>query len=1000
MTTTIEYALMAGHAYRTTRDEINWIPVPQGWSPFFPVPDPKTPTFPTTSGFEAVSFQRGTDIVISYAGTGTAIDWLANAGLAAGTGSAQLLQAAEYYLQVKATGANITLTGHSLGGGLAALIGVFFGVEAKTFDQAPFAQTARFKAADLLNELVAKLDDNGNRLYDDAALSGLSNFIQLQQANGGIPNSGLVTNVNVQGEFLSSAPFNGTNRIGTTIEDISNSSAGVAGDDLHSQALLAAFLQSSETADANKALGDVTFKLPDLLKMIFDGKLFANPTDTDKENFLERLVQHESGVRDPATGATTLAADAMVTRFTKDLWKLAQDGGLTMRDGNPTNADLNEVSKTLIAFAMQKFYEETTASPGYNKELFGDLATAGTGSNGIQFDMADVSDKFDEAFTVDQKLDLKDAKGFDLYFKNYLQQSVFTDSERGLITAMLPYMRDWYVQAGASAMIVADSQNRGAFMLGGNGTDALIGGTGADLLVGNAGVDTLKGGKGNDTLLGGADNDTYVYTTGDGLDTILDSDGKGSIFMDDVTLTGGAQYGDAKVHRSADGKHLYVQADDKTLVIDGNIIVNGYASSSAALGLAMTGPLAETNLATLTGNGSDNFIGTAIYNRDTNSSSVYQATLATGTSKVSDIAGSSSANIIEGGLGSDILNGGSGDDRLYGDSPISVADAIAQGNSQSGNGAKGDWLAGGTGDDTLVGSTGNGVLSGGGGTDLLIGGAGDDDIMGDVDWVTTSLDWTVTDQPDGVRLFDPVMGTMNPPDGAADVIYAGEGNDHAWGGIGNDIIFGEGGDDVLAGNSGNDVLLGGTGKDTLYGDILENYDTPAKPGNDYLDGGEGDDELSGNEGDDILIGGTGVDTLYGGAGKDTYIINRGDGRDTIIDTQADNNILRFESVNSSDVTLRLGSLMLDLGNGDQVHIEGFDTQDVFNSVSISSFEFADGLVLTSKELLARGFDLDGTSGNDTITGTNTTDRINGLGGNDTLVGAANDDNYDLERSAA
>ena len=94
MPTEIEYALMSGHAYRTTRDEINWIPAPQGWNPFFHVPNPDTPSFHATSGFEAISFQRGTEIVISYAGTdpGDILgDIAADIGLASGVGSAQLL---------------------------------------------------------------------------------------------------------------------------------------------------------------------------------------------------------------------------------------------------------------------------------------------------------------------------------------------------------------------------------------------------------------------------------------------------------------------------------------------------------------------------------------------------------------------------------------------------------------------------------------------------------------------------------------------------------------------------------------------------------------------------------------------------------------------------------------------------------------------------------------------------------------------------------------------
>ena len=65
-------------------------------------------------------------------------------GLATGWGSNQLVDAVDYYLAVKAANPNadITFTGHSLGGGLAASMGVFFGQPAVTFDQAPFANTA------------------------------------------------------------------------------------------------------------------------------------------------------------------------------------------------------------------------------------------------------------------------------------------------------------------------------------------------------------------------------------------------------------------------------------------------------------------------------------------------------------------------------------------------------------------------------------------------------------------------------------------------------------------------------------------------------------------------------------------------------------------------------------------------------------------------------------------------------------------------------------------
>jgi hypothetical protein len=60
----IDCALMAGAAYIYTRKDINQLPVPEGWDKI-----PDSHKFGDSSGFEAVSFQRGDEIVISYAGT-------------------------------------------------------------------------------------------------------------------------------------------------------------------------------------------------------------------------------------------------------------------------------------------------------------------------------------------------------------------------------------------------------------------------------------------------------------------------------------------------------------------------------------------------------------------------------------------------------------------------------------------------------------------------------------------------------------------------------------------------------------------------------------------------------------------------------------------------------------------------------------------------------------------------------------------------------------------
>lgn len=182
----IDCALMAGRAYQVNRSDINQFPIPSGWAEFFHVPNPG---FQTTSGFEAVSFQRDNEIIIAYTGSDPSDisgDIAADAGLATGMGSAQLLQAADYYLAVKAAnpGANITFTGHSLGGGLAALMGVLFDQRAVTFDQAPFRLSANNDTRTAIRNYLNAQITNEQPLLSQSLAAVLDGFWSSQAANG------------------------------------------------------------------------------------------------------------------------------------------------------------------------------------------------------------------------------------------------------------------------------------------------------------------------------------------------------------------------------------------------------------------------------------------------------------------------------------------------------------------------------------------------------------------------------------------------------------------------------------------------------------------------------------------------------------------------------------------------------------------------------------------------------------------------------------------------
>ena len=392
-----------------------------------------------------------------------------------------------------------------------------------------------------------------------------------------------------------------------------------------------------------------------------------------------------------------------------------------------------------------------------------------------------------------------------------------------------------------------------------------------------------------------------------------------------------------------------------------------------------------------------------------------------GEGRDSVIAGSGN-DYIEGGFdgrkddrwGGDLIDAGAGDDIVFGDYRMTLAQAVSSSGFGTPSELKGDFLYGGTGDDWLIAGSSDDILNGGPGRDLIVGGAGDDVIDGDVVERAVQLDWTLTrsiaNQDGHLDYIVTIVGSeleygQDVDAGDADVIYAGVGIDVIYGRGGDDYIDAGSDDDFVFGGAGADVLIGGGGNDYLAGDKPAPSTSDAA---DYLDGGAGNDTLWGAGGDDVLIGGAGNDILIGGLGKDTYIFSKGDGVETIFDTSETANvgeksvIIFGDDIKPADIKFRLGSLMIDLGGGDEIHFVDFNPDDPLSTVVLGEIRFSDGASMTYQDVLDQGFDIDGTAGADNgytgltpmLVGTAVTDRIRGFAGNDVLAGLAGDDILD------
>jgi Ca2+-binding RTX toxin-like protein len=638
LTREAELALLAAGSYwdirqgvfnqETGKDTDNRAPIPQGWKllPEFISHSGSNATL-LGNGFSARAyFNNNTgEIVISYAGTefgatlpGMLTDFLSgNIPLAFGHYNEQAYLAAKFYQDIKAQyGSNITFTGHSLGGGLASVMGVWFNRPAYGYAPAPFQASAdtnqitnntlAYLLDTVMGSVRARLGatiDPAFRDYDPATqFTTREANVQAWAVDGELLRKTLFVFNWIEGApptLLFNNPTNSLNFVKKHSID------------LHAAALISNNFQIQAS------------KIPNALELIFNDKLYGYEITKGEQNFLVKLLRNEVGIRSDA-GAVLQAANDMLTHFANDLGKLA--GNL---------AGLNRAAQDAILaqgiewyywqsnnYAGQEFLTTSSANGGVTSYPYGDSLLQYTTAKGDR-----LTDAENKAFA---------------YTKTWVEAVRGAYSERFIYPVRVDYDQ-WNVVAGTggSTATARDSgksqifigQNGGDKFTGGslgdlflvgNGANTIDGGAGNDViyggsakdiqdggadndtLYGGAGDDELTGGTGNDTLQGGAGDDTYQFGDGWGNDVITDSDGKGTIKFGDNTLgtaegagqrnvwvaelgAGSGQYVGLAVVGDGSSKKLIITkgADTSNTIIINNFDFDAATGGSGYLGIKL-----------------------------------------------------------------------------------------------------------------------------------------------------------------------------------------------------------------------------------------------------------------------------------------------------------------------------------------------------------------------------------------------------------------------------
>lgn len=327
--------------------------------------------------------------------------------------------------------------------------------------------------------------------------------------------------------------------------------------------------------------------------------------------------------------------------------------------------------------------------------------------------------------------------------------------------------------------------------------------------------------------------------------------------------------------------------------------------------------------------------------------------------------------------------------------------------------------------DTLTGNVSNNILSGGAGADRMYGGAGDDtyivDDTGDMVYEDASagndtinsyidLDISAFANVENVTLFGKAQKATGNA-GSNILIGNGVGNtlksDDSP--VGNDTLIGGAGADVLIGGQGNDIYVfnRGDGQDSVL-DRYEGYvDAITSTGPTHTLSSS----FSYTTWYSTTTGGKNGTTTWNSKVVTTPVAATAPDVDVVTTQQAfhlnaGSDVLQFGAgIVQSDLVFELRGTDLFVGLKDPL-APSTKASALSDSIRLSNWvdvldrvetiKFADGSTVTIASLVGAistpSYNaVAGTAGNDTLTGSVTTDRITGGSGNDILDGKAGDD---------